>query len=131
MHATLSVPQFSPVSALLSGAARAVALYASDMPNTCRFYAVGEAQVEAWIAQGVERLGLAQVRADGAFLRSYNLDLIGCGYGPADEDAYRRRFPSVRRISRAQSVAGALALEQGDRDSAAPLADVIPFPSAA
>ncbi|GAA4866280.1 hypothetical protein [Kitasatospora terrestris] len=129
MHATVASPLLSPVSAMLSGTARAVALYASDMPSTCRFSTTGEAQVEAWIAQGVARLGLDRVRSGGAFLKSYNLHLTGCRPGQPDDKAYRQHFPSARRISRAQDVAGMLALTQAHR-AAAPeeLAEVIPFP---
>ncbi|GAA2820546.1 hypothetical protein GCM10010441_51130 [Kitasatospora paracochleata] len=129
MHATVASPLLSHVSAALSGSARAVALYASDMSNTCRFSTAGEVQVEAWIAQGVARLGLERVRSGGEFLRSYNLRLIGCGDGQPDDDTYRQWFPSKRRATRAQDLAGMLALVQADRAAEAErLATVIPFP---
>ncbi|MEU3498747.1 hypothetical protein ABZ747_35335 [Kitasatospora cineracea] len=95
-------------AALLSGTERAVALFASDMPATYRYRPTDLNQIKAWIAQGAERLGADQVRADEELLRSHNLSLIASSGQPADGSAYRARFPSQRRISRAQSVAGML-----------------------
>ncbi|GAA1093142.1 hypothetical protein [Kitasatospora arboriphila] len=129
MHATLSAPQLSPASAPLSGTARAVALYASDMPDHSRFSAAGEAQTEAWIAQGIERLGLEQVQADGEFLRSFHLSLMRLEDGTADHRAFRRRFPSKRRISSAEDMAAMLIWVQSERADAQ-RAKAVPFPYA-
>ncbi|GAA4863371.1 hypothetical protein GCM10023235_46990 [Kitasatospora terrestris] len=127
MHATLSTPQLSPASAVLSGTARAVALYASDMPDRSRFSATGEVQTEAWVSQGVERLGLEQVQADGEFLRSFHLSLMRFEDTPADHRAFRQRFPSKRRISSAEDMAAMLTWTQANRADAQRV-KVVPFP---
>ncbi|MFF7990282.1 hypothetical protein ACFZDG_10890 [Kitasatospora xanthocidica] len=125
MHATLSAPLPAPRTvvsfpqaqqraALLpevtAGTARAVALYASDMPSTYRARPEDAARIEAWIVQGIERLGLDETRRRGRFLRSFNLLMLKGEDGPAVRAAYRKYFPQARRIDRAESVAATLAL---------------------
>ncbi len=102
----VSLPAPLPADLLtgISSFSRSVALYASDMPNNYRFNVQDRDQIEAWIAQGIERLGLEEASRRGRFLQSFNLLVIDQNDGPAAHAAYRQYFPSVRRISRAQSV---------------------------
>ncbi|WP_345698842.1 hypothetical protein [Kitasatospora terrestris] len=97
------------------------------MPDRSRFSATGEVQTEAWVSQGVERLGLEQVQADGEFLRSFHLSLMRFEDTPADHRAFRQRFPSKRRISSAEDMAAMLTWTQANRADAQRV-KVVPFP---
>ncbi|WP_327272934.1 hypothetical protein OG609_12925 [Streptomyces sp. NBC_01224] len=55
----------------LTGAERAVALYASDMPSGRRRHS--PEQLRDWIAQGIERLGLDEVGRRAAFRYGHRL----------------------------------------------------------
>ncbi|WP_369035811.1 hypothetical protein [Streptomyces adonidis] len=75
---------------------RVVALYASDMPS--RRQGVTQEQVREWIAQGVARLGSAELLRQGAFERGYRL-LDGHGLATAQMRAgHEQRFPDARRL---------------------------------
>ncbi|MET8544816.1 hypothetical protein ABZW03_29865 [Kitasatospora sp. NPDC004799] len=124
MHATLTAPllaatvvsfpqapqRIAPQVVLSSGTALAAALYASDMPNTYRASSKDAAQIETWITQGIERLGLDEAYRRGRFLRHFNLLMIEGKDGPDVRAAYRQYFPRARRIDRAQDAAAALAV---------------------
>lgn len=111
MHATLAAPLPIPSAPVqLNSFERAVALYVSDMPTGTRFHKTDAGQVERWIAQGIERLGLRQVRTGGEFLRSFNLRLTKRRVTADDEAAYRRWFPSTRRSTSAQSLVAMVAM---------------------
>ncbi|MFG3587944.1 hypothetical protein [Streptomyces sp. NPDC047990] len=127
MPATLDAPQAASIAALvedLSGWERTVALYASDMPTAYGSKVAGDAELLGWICQGVARLGRDEVHQRASYLAGYRRvwlrDLV------TSEIARRhsRRFPSVRRLSMAESRASASVLYVVKQ---APVARHLPF----
>ncbi|MFB7647212.1 hypothetical protein ACFC0S_17175 [Streptomyces sp. NPDC056084] len=122
MPATPTVPHLAPVLPLakavtvwdLSLNERAVALYASDMPDSYAYKRQDEAQVEAWIIEGAVRLGLESLRQSAAFF--YGFTLLGRAATVEQRKAHQQRFPKSRRLRRVASVASltALMFEMGD-----------------
>ncbi|WP_405823278.1 hypothetical protein OG705_25640 [Streptomyces sp. NBC_00838] len=87
----------------LTAGERAVALYASDMPNTRRRPTLE--QRRAWIVQGVERLGCEEVSRRAVFSRAHKLLSM---HGLESEEIQRRhdeRFPKPRRLIHAEQEA--------------------------
>ncbi len=103
-------PSLALLAQVTSSTARAVALYASDMPTNYRASMDDATRIIGWIIQGTERLSLETVGHDGASLRAFNLLMIEDTDGPTDRAAYAHRFPLARRIDKAQSAAATLAL---------------------
>ncbi|MFF0672125.1 hypothetical protein ACFYVE_28330 [Streptomyces tendae] len=80
----------------LTGAERAVALYASDMPNTRRHH-TGE-QVHDWIVQGAERLGTEEMQRRAVYLRGWQLLNVNNLVTPQIQARHEQRFPKARRL---------------------------------
>ncbi|MFE2055582.1 hypothetical protein [Streptomyces sp. NPDC059446] len=80
----------------LTGAERAVALYASDMPSGRRRHS--SEQVRDWIVQGVERLGTEEVRRRAEFQRGHRLlDMSGL-VTTQIQQRHEQRFPKAGRL---------------------------------
>ncbi|MEV8591228.1 hypothetical protein AB0424_30225 [Streptomyces sp. NPDC051180] len=89
----------------LTGGERAVALYASDMPDRFRAGVVTDTQVAAWIVQGAERVGLDELRRRAEFSYGHRL-LEMSNLVPVDVQArHEQRFPKARRLFKAQQMA--------------------------
>lgn len=91
---TVTVEATSPIDVRnLTGAEQAVALYASDMPNGRRHYT--KKQFTAWILQGAERLGTAEMRRLALYLRGWQV-LNGTGLVTEQIQArHEQRFPGA------------------------------------
>ncbi|MEV7500048.1 hypothetical protein [Streptomyces sp. NPDC093018] len=82
----------------LTGAERAVALYASDMPNGRRHYT--KEQFTAWIMQGAERLGVEEMRRRALYFRGWRLlDMHGLLTAQI-QARHEQRFPQRYRLIR-------------------------------
>lgn len=73
----------------------AVALYASDMPSRYGWKADMKPQLEAWVMQGVQRLGLSVVQERAALWRGYKL--LGRHATPEVIARHKARYPKVGR----------------------------------
>ncbi|MFJ6636026.1 hypothetical protein ACIQMR_32265 [Streptomyces sp. NPDC091376] len=106
---TASAPRSLVVSVEdLSNLERAVALYASDMPSRFRWRRSENATVSAWIVQGADRLGLAELYRSASYLQGYRL-LAMAHLTTTDQDlTHCARFRDERRLDRAEDVASAL-----------------------
>jgi hypothetical protein len=106
-HVAPAAPAASAVSAKdLSSTERAVALYASDMPNGYRYNSPNDrAAVLAWIAQGAARLGLSELLRSSAFAYGYRLLWLARTVTREQTRAHKLRFPSADRLRRAESLA--------------------------
>lgn len=101
----------------LTGAERAVALYASDMPNGRRHH-TGE-QVRDWIVQGVERLGLEELRSRAEYFRGWRLLNVNRLVTAQIQARHEQRFPKARRLLLAdQAGAGSVCCFDGMSDTA-------------
>ncbi|NWF28335.1 hypothetical protein HW130_19020 [Streptomyces sp. PKU-EA00015] len=105
-HPVSALPPVETVSVSeLSNQERAVALYASDMPTAFRMRRDDDAMVHGWIIQGAARLGLREVHRLAAVAFGYRL-LWLADLATADQSrAQKRRFPSARRFSKAETTA--------------------------
>ncbi|MFE0273902.1 hypothetical protein ACFWZY_17575 [Streptomyces sp. NPDC058992] len=104
-----SAPRSLAVSAEdLSNLERAVALYASDMPSRFRWRRSENATVSAWIVQGADRLGLAELYRSAAYLQGYLLLDMARSTTTEQDRAHRARFRDARRLDRAEEVASSL-----------------------
>lgn len=92
----------------LSNLERAVALYASDMPSRFRWRRSENATVSAWIVQGADRLGLAELYRSAAYLQGYLLLDMAHLATPEQDRAHRARFRDEHRLDRAEQVASSL-----------------------
>ncbi|MFE1204118.1 hypothetical protein ACFW5V_20760 [Streptomyces sp. NPDC058762] len=80
----------------LTGPERTVALYASDMPNRRRNH--GPQELRAWIAQGVERLGVDTVRQWARFYAGHRvLESARVMTAPV-QARHEQRFPRANRL---------------------------------
>ncbi|MFD6528598.1 hypothetical protein [Streptomyces sp. NPDC060184] len=93
----------------LSPGERAVALYASAMPDGYRFRQGDGPQVVAWIVQGAARLGLEELYRAAAYARSHRVLRMAHLLTAEQARAHSDRFGSPRRLDRAGAVAAAVA----------------------
>lgn len=113
MPGTLVAEQVAPVAAALpavsvedlSNGERMVALYASDMPSNYRGRRGDSAQVNAWVLQGAMRLGLDELYRSAAYAYGYRLLWLANCTTPDQDAAHTRRFPSAKRLDRAEGLA--------------------------
>ncbi|WKV79602.1 hypothetical protein HBB06_16385 [Streptomyces sp. SNU607] len=114
MPATLVAPRLTPPTSApaplvsveeLSHGERKVALYASDMPNRYRYRKGDDAQIVAWIRQGVARLGLEELYLSAAYASGYRLLEMSHAETAEQTQAHLTRFPNSRRLDRAGSLA--------------------------
>lgn len=107
MPATLVAPH-APTTVLvedLEAMERAVALYASDMPTGYRLQGSEDSNLVGWIMQGVARLGREEIRQRASRLRGHRkLWLRGMTTAEIDR-RHKVRFPSARRLARAEETA--------------------------
>ncbi|MFF3820845.1 hypothetical protein ACFYYD_30400 [Streptomyces bluensis] len=97
---SVTVEVTSPIDVRnLTGAERAVALYASDMPNGRRDYT--KEQFRAWIVQGAERLGEAEMRRLALYLRGWQVLNISDLVTEQIQARHEQRFPRSFRLVRA------------------------------
>ncbi|WP_143570577.1 hypothetical protein [Streptomyces acidiscabies] len=87
----------------LTGSERAVALYASDMPNGRGQYE--GVQVREWIVQGAGRLGVVELRRQAAFLYGFQRLRFSPLMNAALKARHAERFPAARRLKRADETA--------------------------
>ncbi|MET7287582.1 hypothetical protein [Streptomyces sp. NPDC005573] len=127
MPATLIASQ--PVSALqaaeiisvsdLSNAERAVALYASDLPDS---YSYGgradDARLDAWVVQGATRMGLESLYRTAALHSGYGKSRAGKYLSSEQKRAEAERFPSRVRIRRSGELAALVTMRVGVTDVA-------------
>ncbi|MFI6022698.1 hypothetical protein ACIBCP_34275 [Streptomyces sp. NPDC051287] len=110
MPATLDAPQAAPVIALVAELSlweRAVALYASDMPDTYGPWDRGNAAFLDWIGQGVARLGRDEIRQRASYLAGYRRVWLRKLETREIRRRHSQRFPSARRLNKAESRASA------------------------
>ncbi|MFG2219553.1 hypothetical protein ACGFN1_32755 [Streptomyces sp. NPDC048685] len=81
----------------LTGAERAVALYASDMPSGRRRHS--PEQLREWIVQGVERLGLEEVGRRAAFRYGHKLLEMSGLVTVQIQQRHEQRFPKTGRLA--------------------------------
>lgn len=97
---TVTVEATTPIDVRdLTGAERAVALYASDMPNGRRHYT--NEQYRAWIVQGVERLGAEELRRQALYFRGWRLLDMHRLMTAQVQARHEQRFPQRLRLLRA------------------------------
>ncbi|MFF0745643.1 hypothetical protein ACFYVL_35150 [Streptomyces sp. NPDC004111] len=88
----------------LSNSERAVALYASDMPDAYRHRSRDDDQeLESWIVEGAVRLGLDELHQSAAFLSGFQL--LGRFATSEQTKAHRVRFPKKGRLRRVGELA--------------------------
>ncbi|MFI9767094.1 hypothetical protein ACIHJG_09555 [Streptomyces sp. NPDC052415] len=103
-HVAQVVPAVSAKD--LSNTERAVALYASEMPNGYRYKGPDHhVTVLAWITQGAARLGLSELYRSAAFAYGYRLLWLARTATGEQTRAHKLRFPSADRLRRAESLA--------------------------
>lgn len=103
--------------ATLTGAERTVALYASDMPNARRHHTAE--QVRDWITQGVERLGLEELRIRAEYFHGWRLLNINGLMTAQIQARHEQRFPKARRLLLAdQAGSGSVCCFDGMSDTA-------------
>ncbi|MFJ2166441.1 hypothetical protein [Streptomyces griseofuscus] len=90
----------------LTGAERTVALYVSDMPNQRRRHT--KEQLAAWIAQGVERLGLDEVRQQASFYAGHRALECSRVVTVPVQALHEQRFPKQRRLEWASQMSANL-----------------------
>ncbi|MFF1354045.1 hypothetical protein [Streptomyces sp. NPDC058297] len=113
MPATLAAAHLSPVLPLttpvsvseLSNAERAVALYASDLPDSYSYKRGDNARLEVWIVQGATRLGLPELYRSAAFLYGYRLLWLARTLTGEQKRAHKLRFANAARLRKAESLA--------------------------
>ncbi|KAB2974216.1 hypothetical protein F8R89_20835 [Streptomyces sp. SS1-1] len=107
MPATL-VATHAPTPVLvedLSNMERAVALYASDMPDRYRLQGPVDTTLIGWIGQGAARLGREEVRRRASFLLGHRRLWLRDLTTPEINRRHKQRFPSARRLNVAESMA--------------------------
>ncbi|MGW1465366.1 hypothetical protein ACWCPT_13620 [Streptomyces sp. NPDC002308] len=97
----------------LSHGERAVALYASAMPDGYRFRQGDGPQVAAWIVQGAARLGLEELYRAAAYARSHLVLRMARLLTAEQARAHSARFSSPRRLDRAGAVAATVQAGSG------------------
>ncbi|CQR61537.1 hypothetical protein [Streptomyces leeuwenhoekii] len=102
----------------LSNAERAVALYASDLPDTYSYRRGDDAQLVAWIDQGVSRMGLEAIYRTAALASGYRRAWMNGHVTEGDKRAEAERFPNVVRAVRAWEVAALITFRHGVSDEA-------------
>ncbi|MEU5442856.1 hypothetical protein [Streptomyces griseofuscus] len=107
MPATLVAPHLPSTVLLeeLEAMERAVALYASDMPNGYLLQGPQDAAVVGWINQGVARLGREEIRLRASRLLGHRLLWLRDMTTPEINRRHKKRFPSKRRLGLAESLA--------------------------
>ncbi|MEU5197569.1 hypothetical protein AB0G86_26560 [Streptomyces scabiei] len=105
-HVPPVVPSMPAVSVVdLSNGERAVALYASDMPDRYKNRRGDIALLTFWVLQGAARLGLDELYRSAAYAYGYRL-LRNAGWATREQDAaHVRRFPSAARLDGAEQLA--------------------------
>ncbi|GFH64322.1 hypothetical protein ACWGUP_10555 [Streptomyces diastaticus] len=84
---------------------RAVALFASSMPSRFRAGSFSREERDAWVVQGVERLGVDEVRRRARFANGYRLlSMSGLVTGEVQR-RHEARFPQKRRLATAEQEA--------------------------
>ncbi|GGO55495.1 hypothetical protein GCM10012287_46900 [Streptomyces daqingensis] len=89
----------------LTNAERAVALYASDMPNDCRSQRGDRDRLEFWIVQGATRMGLEFLYRTAALHSGYRLCWLNKSLSAEQKRAEAERFPNKARIDLAGQMA--------------------------
>jgi hypothetical protein len=110
MPATLVAPHASASAAVietLSGMERAVALYSSDMPNGYRYQRSSGPALIAWILQGTVRLGREETRRRASYLAGHRKLWLRDMTTQEIDRRHAERFPSARRLNRAEELASA------------------------
>lgn len=98
---TRIAPQVTGVTGLvgiadLSSGERSVALYASDMPN--RYRTTDDVQIIEWVMQGIERVGLDEVRSRAAYAEGYRrLSRVRMAT-PQLTARHEQNFPKANRL---------------------------------
>lgn len=107
MPATLvaSHPSSAVLVEELEAMERAVALYASDMPTRYRYQGDHDGNLVAWIAQGIARLGREEIRQRASFLAGHRKLWLRDMTTPEIDRRHQARFPSKRRLGRAEELA--------------------------
>ncbi|PWI09611.1 hypothetical protein DIZ27_16140 [Streptomyces sp. NWU339] len=89
----------------LSNGERAVALYASDLPDGYRYKRGDDAQLVAWIIQGATRLGLDRLCRMAALEAGYRRLRALKRVTAEQKRAHAERFPDPKRDRRAGELA--------------------------
>lgn len=116
---TLTTSHIAPVLPLavsvshLSNAERAVALYASDLPDTFAYQRGDRARLESWIVQGATRLGLDRLYRMAALHSGYRQAWIGKYLSVEQKRAEAERFPNASRIHQAGELAALVTMHFG------------------
>jgi hypothetical protein len=104
----------SPVSVRdLSNGERAVALYASDLPDTYSYRPGDDAQLESWILQGAFRMGLEVLYRTAALTSGYQRSWLSKQLTAEQKRAQAERFPNPDRLIRAEQVAAMVTFRLG------------------
>ncbi len=126
MPATLVAEHVSPVALSvssvsvedLSNGERAVALYASDLPDDYRYKRGDDAKLTAWIIQGVTRMGMAQLCRTAALASGFRRSRQANRVTAEQERAHMERFPNAKRDRRTGELASLLSLSAPVSDEA-------------
>ncbi|MFE0804327.1 hypothetical protein [Streptomyces sp. NPDC058812] len=94
----------------LSNGERAVALYASDMPDSYRHQRGEDARLIAWIIQGVTRMGLDELRHTAALASGFRRLRQAKRVTAEQKRAHTERFPNAKRDRRTGELASLLTL---------------------
>ncbi|MGW2278393.1 hypothetical protein [Streptomyces sp. NPDC001770] len=100
----------------MTGAERAVALYASDMPKGFSWSRGVTPQVLAWVAQGVGRLGFEDVYRSGMESQYYRVLRL---HGPVPAETrrwFRGRFPDRARLDCVEQTNAMLTFRLGQHE---------------
>lgn len=103
-----SVPSVSVEE--LSNGERAVALYASDLPDGYRYQRGDDAQLIAWIIQGAARMGLDRLRRTAALAAGFRRARTANRVTAEQTRAHAKRFPNVKRDRRTGELAALVTL---------------------
>ncbi|MBP8533085.1 hypothetical protein [Streptomyces sp. MK37H] len=96
----------------LNNQERAVALYASDMPDRYQYRAGDAPTLVTWILQGAERMGLERLYRSAALARGYRLSWLEGRLTPAQKQGQAARFPRAGRLARAEELAAAVTCQR-------------------
>ncbi|MFG2814352.1 hypothetical protein [Streptomyces sp. NPDC048410] len=107
-------PAVAPAPALavgdLSNGERAVALYASDLPNYYRYQRGDNALLIAWIIQGANRVGMDRLRRTAALDAGFRRSRAAKRLTATQKWAQSERFPDTKRERRAGELAALVTL---------------------
>ncbi|MEU9734067.1 hypothetical protein [Streptomyces sp. NPDC048002] len=123
MPATLVAENVAPLSSSvtveeLSNSERAVALYASDMPDGYHHQGGGNDRLIAWIAQGVTRMGLDELHRTAALASGFRRCRQAKRVTAEQKRAHAGRFPNPKRDRRTGELASLLTLSVPMSDAA-------------